>query len=76
MIEVSNGRLRGTTHNADGTTTYEWFVATHQQVRRRRSTPARYAHFADTIEGERGKLTLDFWPLAIPRRHGQGQCGR
>ena len=27
MIDVSNGRLRNTTHNADGTTTYEWFVA-------------------------------------------------
>src|SRR5579859_834074 len=26
MTDVSNGRLRGTTHNADGTTTYEWFV--------------------------------------------------
>ena len=26
MIDVSNGRLRSTTHNADGTTTYEWFV--------------------------------------------------
>ena len=27
LIDVSNGRLRATTHNADGTTTFEWFVA-------------------------------------------------
>jgi aminopeptidase N len=26
-IDVSNGRLRNTVKNADGTTTYEWFVA-------------------------------------------------
>src|SRR5262245_4807133 len=26
MKDVSNGRLRGTKHNDDGTTTYEWFV--------------------------------------------------
>src|ERR1044071_8603490 len=27
LINVSNGRLRSTTHNPDGTTTYEWFAA-------------------------------------------------
>lgn len=27
MMDVSNGRLRNTTKNADGTTTYDWFVA-------------------------------------------------
>src|SRR5919108_2031993 len=26
LIDVSNGRLRNTTKNRDGTTTYEWFV--------------------------------------------------
>src|SRR5512142_1786747 len=26
MVDVSNGRLRATVHNADGTTTFEWFV--------------------------------------------------
>ena len=26
MVDVSNGRLRSTTHNGDGTTTFEWFV--------------------------------------------------
>ena len=37
MIDVSNGRLRSTTHNADGTTTYEWFVVeSDQQLRDRR----------------------------------------
>ena len=24
----------------------------------------RYGHFADTVEGEAGRLSLDFWPLA------------
>src|SRR5882724_10528708 len=26
MVDVSNGRLRSTTHNADGTSVFEWFV--------------------------------------------------
>src|ERR1019366_7042185 len=26
MVDVSNGRLRSTRHNGDGTTTFEWFV--------------------------------------------------
>jgi hypothetical protein len=26
ILDVSNGRLRSTTPNSDGTTTYEWFV--------------------------------------------------
>ena len=27
MLDISNGRLRSTTHHGDGTTTFEWFVS-------------------------------------------------
>ena len=65
MVEVSNGRLRGVTHNADGTTTYEWFVADPINTYGVAVNAGSYTHFADTFDGEAGKLSLDFWPLAI-----------
>jgi aminopeptidase N len=64
MIDVSNGRLRSTAHHPDGTTTYEWFVSDPVNPYGVAVNAGRYAHFADTLEGEAGKLTLDFWPLA------------
>ena len=64
MIDVSNGRLRSTTHNADGTTTYEWFVASPINNYDVTVNAGNYAHYTETYAGEAGELTLDFWPLA------------
>jgi aminopeptidase N len=63
LINVSNGRLRSTTPNPDGTTTYEWFVQDPINNYDVAVNAARYAHFSDTYDGEDGRLTLDFWPL-------------
>src|SRR5690349_24157 len=63
LIDVSNGRLRGTIHNADCTTTYEWFVVNPVNNYAVAVGAGHYAHFSDTLQGERGPLTLDFWPL-------------
>jgi len=65
MVEVSNGRLRSTTHHPDGTTTYEWFVANPINTYGVAVNAGDYAHFADTVQGAAGPLTLDFWPLAF-----------
>lgn len=62
--DVSNGRLRSTTPNGDGTTTYEWFVTSPINTYNVEVNAGRYAHFADTMMGESGPLTLDYWPLA------------
>jgi aminopeptidase N len=65
MFDVSNGRLRSVTPNGDGTTTYEWFVAdpiNNYDVAI--AAGSDYAHFGELFRGERGILTLDFWPLA------------
>jgi aminopeptidase N len=65
MVDVSNGRLRRTTRNADSTTTFEWFVSepiNGYDVAINAS--ARYVRFEDRYAGERGELTLDFWPLS------------
>jgi len=64
IVDVSNGRLRSTVHNGDGTTTYEWFVASPINNYDVAVNAGRYAHFSDTYAGEGGRLTLDFWPLA------------
>ena len=64
MTDVSNGRLRSTTHNPDGTTTYEWFVSEPINNYNVEVNAGHYAHFSDTYNGEKGALTLDFWPLA------------
>jgi aminopeptidase N len=64
LFDVSNGRLRGVDRHPDGTTTYEWFVADPINNYDIAVNAANYAHFADLYDGEGGKLTLDYWPLA------------
>ena len=64
MIDVSNGRLRRTTHNPNGTATYEWFVANPINNYDVAVNAGGYAHFSQIYNGERGPLTLDFWPLS------------
>jgi hypothetical protein len=48
----------------DGSTTYEWFVSNPINSYGVAVNAGRYAHFADTLQGESGPLTLDFWALA------------
>jgi len=64
LQDVSNGRLRNTTHNTDGTTTYEWFVNDPINNYDVEVNAGHYAHFSETYQGEAGPLTMDFWPLA------------
>jgi aminopeptidase N len=75
LIDVSNGRLRSTTPNADGTTTYEWFVSSPINNYDIAVNAGHYAHISDSYAGERGNLTLDFYPLDYhldtARRHFQ-----
>lgn len=63
MINVSNGRLRSSTQNVDGTTTYEWFVVNPINNYAIAVGAGSYEHFAEDFEGENGTLTLDYWPL-------------
>jgi aminopeptidase N len=65
LVEVSNGRLRSKTPNPNGTTTYEWFVKDPINTYNVEANAGSYAHFDDTYAGEKGTLTLDYWPLAM-----------
>jgi len=73
MIDVSNGRLRSTTHNSDGTTTYEWFVADPINMYDVAVNAGQYTHFADTLQGESRPLSLDFWSMAYHADTARGQ---
>ena len=64
IINVSNGRLRSVTSNGDGTTTWEWFVTQPINNYDVAVNAAKYAHLGGIYYGERGPLTLDFYPLA------------
>ena len=65
MVNVSNGRLRSTKANGDGTTTWEWFVTSPINAYGIAINAGTYAHWSERFAGEAGSLTLDFWPLAI-----------
>jgi aminopeptidase N len=63
LTNVSNGRLRRTTRNTDGTTTWEWGVVNPINNYAIAVSAGHYAHFSDTYVGEGGTLTLDYWPI-------------
>ena len=63
LQDVSNGRLRSTTHNANGSTTYEWFVVNPINNYAIAVAAGSYAHYTELYRGEGGELTLDYWPL-------------
>jgi aminopeptidase N len=65
VVNVSNGRLRSVTPHGDGTTTWEWFAASPINSYGIAVNAGNYAHWTEFYEGERGTLTLDFWPLAV-----------
>lgn len=64
MTNVSNGRFRGVTKNSDGTSTWKWFVSEPINNYNIAVNAGSYAHIEDSYDGEAGKLTLDYWPLA------------
>jgi len=77
MVDVSNGRLRTVTHNADGgaggTTTWEWFVTSPINNYDVAVNAGTYEHFSGVFRGEEGPLTLDLWPLAYHREAAEQQ---
>jgi aminopeptidase N len=64
LIDVSNGRLRKKTELKDGYTRFDWFVANPINNYDIEANIANYTHFGDIYDGEKGKLTTDFWVLS------------
>jgi hypothetical protein len=63
LMDVSNGRFRGMKENPDSTKTWEWFVSNPINNYGVNVNIAQYTHFSDTLNGEKGILTLDYYVL-------------
>ena len=63
LMDVSNGRLRKIEYHPDGRKTFHWFVSNPINNYGINVNIGRYAHWSDTIQGEKGVLDLDFYVL-------------
>jgi aminopeptidase N len=63
LIDASNGRLRKVTDLKNGYTRFDWFVANPINNYDIEANIGKYSHISDTYNGEKGKLTLDYWVL-------------
>lgn len=63
LMCVGNGRYRGRIENGDGSATYDWAVV--NPINNYNIIPyiGKYVHFSDVYDGEKGKLTMDYWVL-------------
>ncbi len=62
LIDVSNGRLESVDENGDYKT-YHWFVDNPINNYGVNVNIARYAHFHEVYQGEKGPLDMDFYVL-------------
>jgi aminopeptidase N len=76
LKDVSNGRLRKTTEMPDGYTKFDWFVSNPINNYNVVANIGNYTHFGDTYDGEKGKLTLDYWVLPNNLEKAKVQFGR
>lgn len=63
LTDVSNGRLRRVTTNPDHTRTFDWYVVNPINNYGVNLNIARYEHWAETYEGEKGPLSLNYYVL-------------
>ncbi|MGD8428251.1 MAG: M1 family metallopeptidase, partial [Balneolaceae bacterium] len=63
MVDVSNGRLRGTTHHDNEMTTWSWFVSNPINNYDVAVNAGNYVNFSDTLHGKKGVLDLSYWVL-------------
>ena len=63
LVNVSNGRLRGTTMHDNGAITWSWFVSNPINNYNVAVNVGNYVNFTDTFEGKEGELDLSYWVL-------------
>ena len=63
LKNISNGRLRSTTENKNGTVTSNWFVNNPINNYGVNVNIGDYVHFSEDYAGENGKLTMDYYVL-------------
>jgi aminopeptidase N len=75
LQDVSNGRLRKVTPLGNGYTRYDWFVANPINNYDIEANIGKYTHFSDSYDGEKGKLSLDYWVLSYNLEKAKKQFG-
>lgn len=63
LINVSNGRFRGSEDLGDGYVRYNWFVSNPINNYNVAVNIGDYVHHQGTFQGENGPLDLDYWVL-------------
>ncbi|HEY9257368.1 M1 family metallopeptidase [Chitinophaga sp.] len=63
LVDVSNGRLKKTIDNPDGTHTYIWYVSNPINNYDVALNIGNYIEIKDSYSGEGGKLELGYWVL-------------
>ena len=63
LTDVSNGQLRHVTSNSDHTRTFDWYVKNPINNYGVNINVARYEHWSETYQGEKGDLSLNYYVL-------------
>jgi aminopeptidase N len=63
LVDVSNGKLKKTIDNPDGTHTYVWYVSSPINNYDVALNIGNYIEMKDSYSGEGGKLELGYWVL-------------
>ncbi|GAB3561136.1 M1 family metallopeptidase [Spirosoma luteolum] len=63
LMDVSNGRLRRTTTNADHTRTFDWYVRNPINNYGVNLNIGHFEHWSEVYAGEKGPLSVDYYAL-------------
>ncbi len=63
LMNISNGRLRNVVADGKGNKIWTWFVSQPINSYNVTMNIGKYAHFSDTLMGEKGKLDLNYYVL-------------
>ncbi len=75
LKDVSNGRLRKVTELNNGYTRFDWIVKNPINNYDVEANIGNYVHFDDVFQGEKGKLSLDYWVLPANLDKAKKQFG-
>jgi aminopeptidase N len=73
MVNVSNGRLRDTTHHENGMITWSWFVTNPINNYNVAVNAGNYVNFKETYQGKKGTLDLSYWVLKSDLKRAKEQ---
>jgi aminopeptidase N len=63
LVNISNGKLLNEKADGNGNKTWTWTVSNPINLYNVSMNIGKYTHWNDTLQGLKGKLTLDYWVL-------------